>query len=136
MAYVELNKEAIANRMREWGKANGYPRIKDLAEALGTTEGNLKTSYLSGRSLPGAPLLAKLLELGCDLKWLLFGDAPQNVKNHVNEPCVEYNSGKESALLINILKIENEKLKSENEAYKKEIELYKQYLRNKGVELT
>ncbi|MBU1096882.1 MAG: helix-turn-helix domain-containing protein [Bacteroidetes bacterium] len=70
---VNLNKVEIGERMREFAVAN-YPRLKDFAEAVGLSLSALISGYFSGRSLPGAPLIAKLILLGCDIKWLLFGE--------------------------------------------------------------
>lgn len=70
---MELDKEAIAKRLREFGNDN-FPSIVAFASALGVGPATLKSSYLNGRSLPGSPMLHKLMELGLDIRWLFYGD--------------------------------------------------------------
>lgn len=70
---MQLEKEAISQRLREFG-INKFGTIKEFAKALGMSPPALQTSYLSGRSLPGAPTLSKLMKYGCDIGWLFWGD--------------------------------------------------------------
>lgn len=66
-----MNKKEIADRVRLFGETK-YNKIKDFANALEMTNSNLQ-QYLSGRVSPGANILIKLQELGCDINWLLTG---------------------------------------------------------------
>jgi hypothetical protein len=69
---VPLDKTAVAARLREFG-IRKFGTIRRFANALDLRQSNLSSNYLSGRSLPGAEILIKLDELGCDIVWLLTG---------------------------------------------------------------
>ncbi len=93
---ITIDKIACGNRLREFG-ANNFSKVKDFAEALGMSPSSLQSSYFSGRSLPGAPMLAKLSLMGCDLQWLLLGKEADIIENrNIN--------------MISTLKKENERL--------------------------
>lgn len=62
--------EDVGNRLREFGKR--YGTMTAFAEALGMSVPNLN-QYLLGRSIPGGPVLKRLIGLGCDITWLLTG---------------------------------------------------------------
>jgi hypothetical protein len=81
-----LKKEEIGARMREFAVAN-YPKLKDFAAAIDMSLSTLISTYFNGRSLPGAPLIAKLILLGCDIKWLLFGE--RSDKDYYNKQLEE-----------------------------------------------
>ena len=70
---MELDKKAISQRLREFGNEH-FVSIVAFAEALGVGPATLKSSYLNGRSLPGSPMLHKLMELGLEIRWLFYGD--------------------------------------------------------------
>lgn len=88
-----LNKKEIGNRLAEFAKSKGWTQI-EFARLLGMSPQTL-TPYLTGKIRPGDKQLPKLEELGCDIKWLLFGDeateetvqplSPELVTNSINE---------------------------------------------------
>lgn len=83
---TEEEKQAIGNRLRSFGEQK-FGKLKDFAEALGMHPSALQSTYLRGRSVPGAEILVKLINLGCDIPWLLLG----SVNNHVvNDSPIEY----------------------------------------------
>ncbi|MFC2085430.1 S24 family peptidase, partial [Bacteroidota bacterium] len=51
----------------------------ELARKLGMRPQAFQ-SYLDGRSYPGGQILAKLSDLGCDINWLLTGEATNDTK--------------------------------------------------------
>jgi len=73
MPIKPLDKKPIAERLNSF--VYNYLNIKPsaVAKMLGISPQALQSGYLSGRSLPGAPLLVRLSELGCDIVWLLTG---------------------------------------------------------------
>lgn len=93
---MELDKEAISQRLREFG-INKFKSIKAFAKALEMSPPALQTSYLSGRSLPGAPKLALLIMYGCDIGWLFWGDETEyrdqinsELRSELNDVRTEY----------------------------------------------
>ncbi len=64
-------KTLIASRLREFAYSR-TEKLSDFARMLDMLPQTLN-SYLSGRITPGAELLVKLSELGCDIDWLLTG---------------------------------------------------------------
>lgn len=68
---IGLKKDVIGERLRQFAK-DKFRTIRALAEALNMSEENL-SQYIKGKSAPGAPLLIKLAEKGCDIQWLLTG---------------------------------------------------------------
>jgi len=60
----------VGERLREFGKR--YGTMAAFGEALGMSVPNLN-QYLIGRSIPGGPVLKRLIGLGCDITWLLTG---------------------------------------------------------------
>jgi len=64
------NENLIGERLKEY--AIQYGSSTDLAKNLGLSPQHLN-AYISGRSKPGADILIKLKELGCDIDWLLTG---------------------------------------------------------------
>jgi transcriptional regulator with XRE-family HTH domain len=64
----------------KWGS------LKDAAKELGVHQPNL-SDYINNKSEPRASFLAKLLNAGCDLNWLLSEKEPVNA---INESKVEY----------------------------------------------
>jgi transcriptional regulator with XRE-family HTH domain len=74
---VKKNSE-IANRLRDWGLKK-FGTFRQFSNALGISYEHLYR-YIKGGSNPGAKILSKLSELGCDINWLLTGrgrDSPQ-----------------------------------------------------------
>jgi len=62
----------IGEKIRLFALNKGYS-LAELARLLEMKPQSLQ-SYLSGRSLPGAEILKKLQDLGCDINWLLSDD--------------------------------------------------------------
>ena len=63
-----------------------FPNMEEAADFLDTTVGSLRNSYFNGKSLPGAELLLKLLQKGCDISWLLGGNTKLNeLKDFVSQ---------------------------------------------------
>jgi transcriptional regulator with XRE-family HTH domain len=60
------------------GRTNGS--ITAFAEALGMQPSNLH-KYLSGEREPGASVLARIAELGCNIHWLMSGDGEMYAEN-------------------------------------------------------
>jgi len=54
--------------------------ITAFAEALGMQPSNLH-KYLSGEREPGASVLARIAELGCNIHWLMSGDGEMYADN-------------------------------------------------------
>jgi len=61
----------IGGRVRHFAK-HKYGTLKKLAEAMGISPQQLH-QYISGKREPGSRILVKLLNLGCDINWLLSG---------------------------------------------------------------
>lgn len=68
---VEVDRVALGKRLKSFADTVGG--VGKLAELLGITQPNLSGSYISGKSVPGGELIARLMELGCDVQWLLTG---------------------------------------------------------------
>lgn len=73
---MEIDKIEVGKRLREFAK--DYGGVGKLAESLNMSIQALSGSYISGKNLPGAEVLARLIDLGCDINWLLTGSG-QNV---------------------------------------------------------
>ena len=79
---MKLNKKEVAQNLRLFGYKR-YGTMKKFAEALDMNPSTLYSGYLNGRSLPGPVLLVKLIDLGCNINWLLtsretpFSDEPK-----------------------------------------------------------
>lgn len=130
---MELNKSEIAERLKIWAKEQGFGKIRELAEALQIPEATLKSAYLNGKSLPGAPVLARLIQLGCDLKWLFFGE--NKYTPPLQKPPVVNDKNKVYRAFPNDLEelptdIQNyiEFLEKSNNALAEQVEVYKEYL--------
>jgi transcriptional regulator with XRE-family HTH domain len=67
---MKLNKKEVAQNLRLFGYKQ-YGTMKKFAEALDMNPSTLYSGYLNGRSLPGPVLLVKLIDLGCNINWLL-----------------------------------------------------------------
>jgi transcriptional regulator with XRE-family HTH domain len=66
----------IADRLREFGQSkfgSSHGWKKQFADALGITTQHLDR-YLSAASEPGNKMYLRLINLGCDIQWLLTGD--------------------------------------------------------------
>lgn len=67
---MKLNKKIVAQNLRLFGYKR-FGTMKKFAEALDMNPSTLYSGYLNGRSLPGPVLLVKLIDLGCNINWLL-----------------------------------------------------------------
>lgn len=67
---MKLNKKEVAQNLRLFGYKK-FGTMKKFAEALDMNPSTLYSGYLNGRSLPGPVLLVKLIDLGCNVNWLL-----------------------------------------------------------------
>lgn len=63
----------MEDRIRKFGLRK-FGSIKEFAEAMGMSQSNLQ-AYLQNRRKPGTPILKRLSALGCDIDWLLTGEA-------------------------------------------------------------
>ncbi len=61
----------LGERLKIFAKQK-FTTLKELADALGISPQQLN-QYTSGKREPGSKILSKLLELGCDINWLLTG---------------------------------------------------------------
>lgn len=115
---IDLNKRIeIGNRLRQFAKVK-FGRYESLAKALGMTPQSLN-NYLTGKRLPGAELISKLKELGCNTDWLLLhGDEPYpiGVSDATNSKSI---SAKDKVILSQAEQIQQ--LREELKALKEEI---------------
>lgn len=70
--FTLIEKQAIGDRLRKFAEEN-FKHHADLAKALEMKPQSLQ-SYFNGKSVPGGELLSKLIDLGCNVHWLLHGD--------------------------------------------------------------
>lgn len=88
MSSKKINKiivpqnETIGERLRQFAK-DKFGTIRKLAELLEMSEENL-SQYTRDKSKPGANILLKLNELGCDLNWLITGKEGNSAKEMFN----------------------------------------------------
>ena len=66
-----FDKKKIGNRLGGFAKSRSWSKA-ELAWMLNISPQSL-TDYFNGRTKPGDSLLSRLENLGCDIKWLLFG---------------------------------------------------------------
>lgn len=79
-----MNKVEVGNRLRHFIKQK-FKSYELVAAKLGMKAPSLQT-YLRGESLPGAEILSKLSDLGCDIEWLLLRkDNPSDTSGKENE---------------------------------------------------
>ncbi len=67
-----MDKKAVGIRLKQFAKEK-FGSVTELAEKLDMTQASLSGTYISGKSLPGAEIITKLILLGCDISWLLTG---------------------------------------------------------------
>lgn len=77
---MKLNKKEVAQNLRLFGYKR-YGTMKKFAEALDMNPSTLYSGYLNGRSLPGPVLLVKLIDLGCNINWLLTSRETPNASD-------------------------------------------------------
>ncbi len=104
---------SLGEKIKEFGLKK-FGSLKAFAEAVDKSPPDL-SQYLgpNARRDPGAPLLKKLYDLGCDLNWL-FADAGD--KN--TEKKVTYEDS-----TIKVLRIKVDSLETENKQLKKSIQI-------------
>lgn len=66
-------------RLRSFG-TTAFGSVKSFAESLGMQPSNLQ-KYLSGKREPGAIVLARIAELGCNIHWLISGEGEMFANN-------------------------------------------------------
>jgi hypothetical protein len=86
----ELDKIAIGERIKEFA-IKKYGKIKPLGDQFGMGYNTFHSTYIQGRSLPGPKIISKLIELGCDIDWLLHGERKSPF--YIAEDQVPYNFG-------------------------------------------
>ena len=64
-------QKILGERIKIFAKQR-YNTLKELAEALNISPQQLN-QYTTGKREPGCKILSKLLDLGCDINWLLSG---------------------------------------------------------------
>jgi len=104
---IELDKDQIGERLREFGVAK-FGNVTGFAKAMGHTPSSFQAAYLSGRSLPGSPMIAHLLKLGCDIHWLYFGSPSPGNKVDLDLEAVTRNLLEKKSQLERIQKIISE----------------------------
>lgn len=112
-----MDKIEVGNRLRKFIKEK-FGTYERGAASLDMKPPSLQ-SYLRGDSLPGAKLIAKLKELGCNTDWLLLhGDEPYpiGVSDATNSKSI---SAKDKVILSQAEQIQQ--LREELKALKEEI---------------
>lgn len=98
-------RKAIGLRLREFADKSGGPTA--LARSMGVTPQYLNV-YLSGRSVPGTKLQARLREVGCDTTWLITGQSEGEIKRDfemtVRRLMKEHNITKDEIEIISVLR--------------------------------
>jgi len=77
------NVSEIGERLKEFAKSN-FASVAALERKLNLAPNSL-SQYTNGRSKPGAKLLDKLKEVGCDIGWLLYGSESGKMVGVVRE---------------------------------------------------
>jgi len=85
---IELDKKAIGERTKEEA-IRVYGKINALPKAIGMGYQTFHTTYIKGKSLPGAKILAKYHQEGLNIIYILFGD---QLEFKVSENSTEYSS--------------------------------------------
>lgn len=78
-----MDKKAVGLRLKSFLK-DEFGTLEKGAEYLGTTAGSLSSSYINGKSLIGAEIIAKLITAGCNLEWLFFGEKSRAIVKDSN----------------------------------------------------
>lgn len=82
-----MDKIEVGNRLRHFIKQK-FSSYELVAAKLGMKSPSLQT-YLRGESLPGAEILSKLSDLGCDIEWLLLRkENPGEVSGDENDTII------------------------------------------------
>jgi len=96
MTFGEKLREFCINR---WGS------LKEAAKELGIHQPNL-SDYINDKSEPRSSFIAKLLNAGCDINWLLHDDLAKGLA--INESGSEYITNEVAYLNNQIEKMQNE----------------------------
>lgn len=117
-----LKTKEIGHRLRIWG----LDRFKNLGEFSKELQVDYSTlqRYLTGKIKIGQDSFVRLVEMGCDIEWLLTGESkyvknPED-NNIINEKLTEYEKNRISDLLMEI-----EELQKENNILKNRLEQIK-----------
>jgi len=105
-----INRTEVGNRLRLFLK-DKYGTLEKGASVLDMKSPSLQ-NYLKGERLPGAEILSKLSQLGCDIEWLLLGKEvqPGNVSDAINN---EYLIRKDKIILSQAEELMSMKVKLE-----------------------
>lgn len=109
-----LHSVEIGKNLRDFGEKK-FPSLAAFSRALGMNNPQQLQAYLKGTILLGAEKIAKLVELGCDINWLLNGKTINGdvETEFVKEPNGEYMTEYTKQLKEgNVLKEENRDLKA------------------------
>lgn len=101
----EIDKIAVGKRIKEF-VIQKYGKLKPLIDEMGMGYASFHSTYIKGRSLPGAKIISKLIKLGCDIDWLLHGEGEP--VNKVAENSIKYQATNKE---VTQLKEENKRLK-------------------------
>lgn len=115
--------ETIGDRILEFASKIDKGKT-ELAVALGMSYPHLY-KYVSNKSMPGADILIRFRELGCDINWLLTGEEPLKI-HEAKEPAYIYTAGGHPIpvkALLRKIQIEKELVEIENKRLLKTIEL-------------
>ncbi len=85
-----VDKNAVAGRLKEFAKR--FDSLAEFARLLDMEYPQQLQPYLTGKSLPGFELLAKLRNLGCDPNWLISGEGRPSAVPPLKEEKLEYDS--------------------------------------------
>lgn len=114
---IVSENNTIGKRLRQFAK-DKYGTVRKLAELLEMSEENL-SQYTRDKSKPGANMLLKLNELGCDLSWLLTGKYATTPKEMFDATFKYKQKENPYDRRINELEEENRKLKKKLAVYEK-----------------
>jgi len=106
-----MENKVVADRLKQFAKLR-FGSIANLERGMNMSVRSL-SQYVAGNSKPGAVLIERLKNVGCDVEWLLFGDKPDGVVGESISSYPETSDVLEKALRV---------LMMEWRAIKKEIE--------------
>lgn len=118
-------KRIVGERLKKFAESK-YDKLTEFAEAIEINIKSLHSIYFKGKSLLGAEKLFKLIQMGCDIAWLLN---PDNIDTDLPEKA-NY-SGKQQILLIKEFEANYTRLEEENIKLKKMIK----DIRNLGIKI-
>lgn len=83
---------SLGNKIKRFALTQ-FGSISDFARVMGMSPSNINF-YITGRRKPGADILNKMRELGCDINWLL-SEEEEGVIPVVGEPEIKYGDEEE-----------------------------------------